>query len=300
MNRRQATLPRLRLSLATRCLSIVCVLAFSCALLATRVDARCQDAASSASTQVTALTPLQSKIEFERARLASADAAVRRDAVLRLGALGRPEGSRVAAVALTDSAALVRATATRAILSLPSAEAVVLLIPLLADRDEFVRRETAYALGKTGDPKAVPALINALDRDREAGVRGAAAVALGEIGESSAVPALAEAIVRRAPGFARRTTRRRAENNEFVQRSAARALGEIGGSAAVPTLIAALSNDRTTDDVRREAARALGRIGDVTAIPALRAALTARDPYLSRLAYEALRKLDPATPPRPA
>jgi HEAT repeat protein len=68
----------------------------------------------------------------------------------------------------------------------------------------------------------------------------------------------------------------------------------------VPVLIAALSNERTPDDVRREAAQALGLIGDPSAIPALRAALTARDPYLSRIAFEALRKLDPSNSTRPA
>jgi HEAT repeat protein len=43
--------------------------------------------------------------------------------------------------------------------------------------------------------------------------------------------------------------------------------------------------------VRREAARALGLIGDPAAIPTLRAALATRDPYLSEIAAEAIRKL---------
>ena len=61
----------------------------------------------------------------------------------------------------------------------------------------------------------------------------------------------------------------------------------------MPALINALANERAGDDVRREAARALGLIGDPSAIPTLRAALTARDPYLSEIASEALRRLEP-------
>jgi HEAT repeat protein len=65
-------------------------------------------------------------------------------------------------------------------------------------------------------------------------------------------------------------------------------------------LIAAISNKRLSDDVRREAARTLGLIGDPAAVPALRAALAASDPYLSRLAYEALLKISPADAVRPS
>src|ERR1700750_2477631 len=48
------------------------------------------------------LTPLQREIRVQTARLSSADVEERRDAVMRLGALGRPEGSRAASAALAD------------------------------------------------------------------------------------------------------------------------------------------------------------------------------------------------------
>ena len=248
------------------------------------------------------LTPLQQEIKVLTARLSSADVEERREAVTRLGALGRPEGSRAAAAALGDAAAIVRATAARAVLSLPSGEAATLILPLLRDRDEFVRREAAYALGLTRSPVGVSALAAALETDKQPSVRGAAAVALGQVGDADAAPALAGALSRRlqAPGFFNRLRRRKVEEDEFVRRAAAVSLGQIGSRAAVPVLIETLSNARTPDDVRREAARALGLVGDPAAVPALRSVLTHRDPYLSRIAFEALRKIDPTTATQPA
>lgn len=248
------------------------------------------------------LTPQQQEIKILSARLSSADVDERREAVMRLGALGRPEGSRAAVAALGDTAAIVRATAARAVLSLPPSEAATLILPLLRDRDEFVRREAAYALGLTRSGTGVSALSAALETDKQPSVRGAAAVALGQLGDAAAVPALAGALSRRlqAPGFFNRLRRRKVEEDEFVRRASAVSLGQIGSREAVPVLVEALSNTRTPDDVRREAARALGLIGDPAAVPALRSVLTHRDPYLSRIAFEALRKLDPPNATRPA
>lgn len=248
-----------------------------------------------------ALTPLQSEIEKQKSRLSSADTQERRDALMRLGAMARPESSRVASVALGDSSAIVRATAARAVLSLRREEAAALILPLLRDHDEFVRREAAYALGMTRSNSAVPALSASLETDKEASVRGAAAVALGQIGDTSAVPSLVAALARRLPasGFFNRIRRKRIEEDEFVRRSVAVSLGQLGNREAVPVLIAALSDERAPGDIRREAARALGLLGDVAATPALRAVLGSSDPYLARIAFEALLKLDPANASRP-
>ena len=140
------------------------------------------------------------------------------------------------------------------------------------------------------------ALAAALETDKRPSVRGAAAVALGQVGDAAAVPALAGALSRRlqASGFFNRVRRRKVEEDAFVRRASAISLGQIASREAVPVLVETLSNARTPDDVRREAARALGLIGDPSAGNALRAALTARDPYLANIAFEALRKLDRA------
>lgn len=248
------------------------------------------------------LTPLQHEVRVQTARLTSAEVEERRDAVVRLGAMARPEGSRAAAAALGDTAAIVRATAARAVLSLAPGEAATLILPLLRDRDEFVRREAAYALGLTRSPIGLDALAAAVEADKQPSVRGASAVALGQLGDARAVPTLAAALTRRlqAPGFFNRLRRRKVEEDEFVRRAAAVSLGQIGSREAVPVLVEALSDERAPGDVRREAAHALGLIGDAAAIPALRAVLSHADPYLSRIAFESLRRLERPAATSPA
>ncbi len=260
------------------------------------------DAGARQETQQT-LAPLTREIARQRARLSSANAEERRDAVSRLGALRRPDAARAAVSALKDSVPIVRATAARTVLSLPAEEAAALLLPLLQDRDAFTRREVAYALGETKSLAAIEALSASLTADKDAGVRGAAAVALGTVGASRAVPVLSATLGRRIPGTSLfgRLLRRKTEENEFVRRAAAVALGQIGDRSGVSALILVLSNERSGDDVRREAARALGLVGDnsPTVINALRAALAARDPYLSRIAFEVLRRLAPSNATQP-
>ena len=235
------------------------------------------------------LTPLQLEIEKQHQRLNSSDAEERRDALMRLGAMHRAAASRVALPLLSDPSPAVRVAATKAILSLDSDESAAALLPLLNDKDEFVRRETAYALGLTRSRSATTALTDHLLNDKEAGVRGAAAVALGRIGDENAVIALASVLAPQLSAPAK--SKRKPEANDFVLRAAAVALGQIKNRAGTPALIAALNNEKFPQDVRREAARSLGLIGDPAAIPALKSASSSEDPFLSELAFQALRKL---------
>lgn len=233
------------------------------------------------------LTPIQREIERQRRRLSSTEVEERRDALMRLGNLKRPDASRVATAGLNDAVPIVRVAAVRAILYLPPQEAVTLLIPLLTDKGEFVRREAAYALGETRSRSATQPLTSLLLGDKEAGVRGAAAVALGKIGDEAAVGALSQVL----SGAGQKKKKKKGAENDFVMRAAARSLGQIGSRAAVSVLIAALANEANEADVRRESATALGVIGDKSAEPALRAAFNSNDPYLSEAARKALRRL---------
>lgn len=239
----------------------------------------------------TRLTPIQLAIEKQRQRLSSAEIEDRREALMQLRALQRPEASRVALAALNDPAPIVRATATAAVLWLPADESVAGLMPLLSDKDEFVRQQTAYALGLTRSRSAVTGLVERLT-DKKDSVRGAAAVALGQIADASAVTALA-AVLNPQAGLApsKKSAKTKREQNPFVLRSAARSLGQIRNRAGVPALIGLLQDEKAEADLRREAASALGEIGDASAIPALRDASTADDPYLAATAHQALRRI---------
>jgi HEAT repeat protein len=235
------------------------------------------------------LTPIQREIERQRQRLSSTEVEERRDALMRLGNLKRPEASRAAAGALNDIVPMVRVTAAHAIVSLPSREAVTLLLPMLKDKSEFVRREVAYVLGETRDRSAVTALIDLLLKDKQASVRGAAAVAVGQIGDETAVPALSQVLTGTDPTKKKKP---KSSEDDFVLRSAVRSLGQIRSHAGVPALIAVLENSANSADTRREAADALGVLGDSSALPALQAAhSSADDPYLAEAARAAIRKI---------
>jgi HEAT repeat protein len=240
-----------------------------------------------------ALTPAQLEIEKQRQRLNSPDEEERRDGLMHLGAMHLQAASRVALTSLADPSPVVRAVAAHAILALESEESSRVLIPLLNDKDEFVRREAVDALGLTHSRSAVAALSERLVSDKKDSVRGAAAVALGEIADESAVVALAEVLSQQLPSQPKGKPKLKAEQNPFVLRASATALGRIRSRAGVPALLGALANEKLPDDVRREAANALGLIGDPVAVPALRAASTAADPHLARTAFESLRKITP-------
>lgn len=239
----------------------------------------------------TSLTPVQLEIEKQRTRLSSADVEERRDAVTRLRSMHNPEASRIALQGLRDPEAIVRATAAAAIFSLPTDESAANLIPLLNDKDEFVRREIAYALGKTRNRTAVSPLIERLLNDKIDSVRAAAAVALGEIGDETAVSSLAAVLNPQLGLTLKRSKKSKKSENPFVLRAAARSLGQIRSRAGLPALIAVLNDEQAENDVRRESAFALGAVGDSSALPALREAVTHADPYLSQAAHEAIRKI---------
>lgn len=238
-----------------------------------------------------ALTPTQTEMAKQRTRLSSSDPEERRDALMKLGAMHQPSAARAAMPALSDVSPMIRALAAKVIVSIGPDESVPALIQLFDDKDNFVRREAAYALGLTQSRRATATLSERLLNDKDDGVRGAAAVALGEIADEAAVVALVGIL---APELSARAKRKqKTERNPFVLRAVATSLGQIKSRAGTPALVATLENEKLPNDVRRECARSLGMIGDPVAISALKTASAAADPYLSRAAYEALLKISP-------
>jgi HEAT repeat protein len=130
------------------------------------------------------------------------------------------------------------------------------LIDLLKSRAQLDREKAADYLGEIGDPKAVPALIEAL---KDPVISWIAADSLGKLGDKRAVQPLIASL---------------GSDEKWLRRNAAKALGRIGDPAAVEPLIGLLSDGK--HDVRQAAAAALGTIGSPGSIAALQ--LLSEDP----------------------
>ena len=142
----------------------------------------------------------------------------------------------------------------------------------------------ARALGRTKDPAATPALLNAL-RDKAGLVYDFALNALNDIRDPAAIPALmhmlhdADGDLRRAAVTVLGAMQHREAvpaltellNDEVlaVGHAAAEALGKIGDASAVPALAQVLSSLHADWAMCINAAQALGALGDAQAIPAM-------------------------------
>jgi HEAT repeat protein len=138
----------------------------------------------------------------------------------------------------------------------------------------LVRVKAATELGRLGEKRAIPALIEAL-KDPNMALRNNAAFALGEIGAEEAVPRLIDLL--RDP-------------EERVRKSAIKALGMIRAKDAVAPLLQVLDadNSRVT---RKSALRSLGQIGDPKALGAVERFVSHPDPALADAAKKAVEVL---------
>lgn len=238
----------------------------------------------------------------------------RRAALHKLREIGTPEAGMAALPALADRDAAVRATAASVVILMRSAEVVAALARNLDDKDAFVRKETAYALGRT-EGAAVAPMTGRLRTENEPEVKTALAVALGDLGNPAGIPVLVDLLVDSPK-----------EETGFLRRSAARSIGRIAQatrtgrrdetspvsflpekfkddlSKTLPAdpayfrkageiLLKVVGNDAESDDTRREAAYALGAIGDPAYRVALEALVGSQDNYLAEIAREALKRL---------
>ncbi|MBC7226945.1 MAG: HEAT repeat domain-containing protein [Thermoflexales bacterium] len=208
------------------------------------------------------------------AALASADPMVLWQAALDLRGRLSEEDQKYARWLLLRDRTLPEWARQGALEILSSEDHVPFLIGMLNNPD--ARRAAAIALGKIGDPRAVPSLLEAL-QDADEGVRRGAREALVRIG-APAVPGLLQALW---------------DADEWVRREAAWALGRIGDSQAVPGLLEAL---RGAEWWVRQAAVALERIG-APAVPGLLEALRDADADVRGAVEKVLAKIGaPAVP----
>ena len=212
------------------------------------------------------------------AQLKSGDPEQRREAAMQLSRIEGNAATSALVSALTDPSPLVRGAVAASLgeRADPSV-ASPLGARLTSDKDAFVRKTAAYALGRFSGTERTAALLAAL-KDKDPEVRGAAAVSLGDHAESAAVAPLAAAL---------------SDKSAFVRAQTARALGVNGSGArqAVPTLIGLLTSDQD-GEVKRQAATALGSIGDRSALQALDRATRDSDPYLAQAARDSIRMVD--------
>jgi hypothetical protein len=120
---------------------------------------------------------------------------VRKMAAYALGHFESSEATAALIVGLRDKDMEVRGAAAVALSKRPDATAIAPLINSLSDKSPFVRAHAAVALGVNGRAaaQAVPDLVRVLTKDEDHEARRQAATALGRIGEPSALPALQEA-----------------------------------------------------------------------------------------------------------
>jgi HEAT repeat protein len=174
--------------------------------------------------------------------------------------------------------------------------------------------ELAVVLGLTGDRRAVPALIDALEGHEAGGLRDRAAWALGLIGDPRAVepllrhvgdddPDVAEWSIEALGGTGDRRAvepliaiakNRGAPAN--LRGSAAASLGKIGDPRAFEPLLAIFKNAAEPESLRYRCAHALGETKQPRAFEVLREALGDKDEYMRLWAIGALTCLhDPRT-----
>ena len=92
------------------------------------------------------------------------------------------------------------------------------------------RKDAAYALGQTGDPRAIPSLVHVLKYDLMKEVRVASAIALGEIGGSESAVALERCAIYDHKEEVRKAATTALERLNAKARSAPPVSSEVGPS----------------------------------------------------------------------
>lgn len=240
----------------------------------------------------------------------------KRDLLASIRTAGDERSAELAIVAFADRNGVVRASAIEAARRARPSVLLPALKPLLKDGSLIVRKEAATALGNSDSSNAQPLLLERLSREKDREVRAAIIGALGRVGSADDFPRLLT-FLRKKPS----------ESNEFERAMAARSMGQIARRSqglrvaeTIPSsfnrispitdlsfdstleaiadfatyetqVIAILESEKESMDVRRECAFLLGEAGGFRSVSALRSLVEDGDPYLARIAHEALVRL---------
>jgi HEAT repeat protein len=206
--------------------------------------------------------------------LDSLNANERNAAIQTLAQMNHPAARDVLAEALEHPVEDVRAAAAVALAKFKDLRAIPGLLEALRNkRFKEVNSQVLCDFGETG----APAFINALrDPNETPDLRGCVAQALGWIGNSAALPALREVSHAADPG---------------LRMSAIRALGSLGDPVVLPWILECLHDeDPGVISVAIDSLKGLDfkKFSGADAIAGLIGVLHHRDPYVRRLAADAL------------
>jgi HEAT repeat protein len=146
-----------------------------------------------------------------------------------------------------------------------------------SDRAEL-RMAAANALGRLGNAKTLPHLVDRLD-DENPRVRARAARAIGKIGDPEGVPPLAK---------------RLAAPNVDVRREVASALAAVGTDQAVEALVSRIDDE--SPQIRHVVVSAIGEVGDPRPLDALIEALRDENGVVRRTAVFSIIELLSSAP----
>ena len=142
----------------------------------------------------------------------------------------------------------------------------------LQSKNLMVKKNAIYYLGKKGEEKAVPLLIDLLDPNQPKNIRLTAVIALGKIRQAAS----ADSLIRLLEA-----------HDDDLRGEAIWALGQIKEPKAIPRLARLMDDDK----VRLTAIWAMGNIGDESAVPILTTLLSHEDKFVRHNAAQSLKKI---------
>jgi HEAT repeat protein len=177
-------------------------------------------------------------------------------------------------IATKSDNVLFRKMSVEALGYLEDIDAENILIKLLKEDIDDVKRSVIEALGKIGSRKVVPDLMMILTNSSNPDLRKSSAEALGNIKDNSCVDALINAMD---------------DDNDDVRKYSAEAIGELADGRGTNKLIKAIHKDKK--EVRRKAVESLGKIGNKDVVDELIRKLEDEDSEVRRCSAEAIGKI---------